>query len=38
MIAGAVREINIDKLGFERFVANADERWSVAYGLFAVAV
>jgi uncharacterized protein (TIGR02186 family) len=38
VIAGAVREIRIEKLGFERFVANAAERWSVAYGLFAVMV
>ena len=38
VIAGAVREIEIEKLGFERFVANAAERWSVAYGIVAVAV
>ncbi|MDQ3139429.1 MAG: TIGR02186 family protein, partial [Pseudomonadota bacterium] len=33
-----VREIRIEKLGFERFVAMAAERWSLAYGLAAVAV
>jgi uncharacterized protein (TIGR02186 family) len=38
VIAAAVREIRIEKLGFERFVAFAAERWSLAYGLFAVAV
>jgi uncharacterized protein (TIGR02186 family) len=36
VIAGAVREIHIEKLGFERFVADAAERWSFAYGLVAV--
>jgi uncharacterized protein (TIGR02186 family) len=38
VLAAAVREIRIDKLGFERFVADAAERWSLAYGLFAVLV
>ena len=38
MIAAGVREIRIEKLGFERFVAMAADRWSFAYGLFAVAV
>ena len=38
VIAGAVREIHIEKLGFERFVADAAERWSFAYGLVAVAL
>jgi uncharacterized protein (TIGR02186 family) len=38
VIAGAVREIHIEKLGFERFVADAAERWSLAYGLVAVAL
>lgn len=38
VIAGAVREISIDKLGFERFVADAAERWSLAYGLVSVAL
>jgi uncharacterized protein (TIGR02186 family) len=36
VLAGAVREIHIEKLGFERFVADAAERWSFAYGLIAV--
>ncbi len=38
VIAGAAREIRIEKLGFEGFVADAAEHWSVAYGLAAVAV
>ena len=38
VVSGAPREIRIEKLGFERFVANAAERWSFAYGLAAVAV
>jgi uncharacterized protein (TIGR02186 family) len=38
VVAAAVRDIRIEKLGFERFVATAAERWSLAYGLFAVAV
>jgi uncharacterized protein (TIGR02186 family) len=36
VLAGAVRDIRIEKLGFERFVATAAERWSLAYGLVAV--
>ena len=38
VIAGAPREIRIEKLGFERFVAMAAERWSLSYGLAAVAL
>ena len=38
VIAGAAREIRIEKLGFEGFVADAAERWSFAYGVTAVAV
>ena len=38
VVAGAVRDIRIEKLGFERFVATAADRWSVAYGLVAVAL
>jgi uncharacterized protein (TIGR02186 family) len=38
VIAGAVREIRIEKLGFERFVATAADRWSFTYGLVAVAL
>ncbi len=38
VIAGAVREVSIDKLGFERFVADAAERWSFTYGLVSVAL
>ena len=36
VVAGAVREIRIEKLGFEGFVARAAERWSFAYGIVAV--
>ena len=38
VIAGAAREIRIEKLGFERFVAEAAERWSFTYGITAVAI
>jgi uncharacterized protein (TIGR02186 family) len=38
VIAGAVREIRIEKYGFERFVAQAAERYAFAYGIVAVAV
>ena len=38
VIAGAVRDIHIDKFGFERFVADAADRWAFAYGLVAVAL
>ena len=38
VVAAAVRDIRIEKLGFERFVATAAEEWSLAYGLVAVAV
>ncbi|PTQ10726.1 hypothetical protein CLG96_09960 [Sphingomonas oleivorans] len=38
VLAGATREIEIDKSGFERFVAVAAERWSLTYGLVAVAI
>jgi uncharacterized protein (TIGR02186 family) len=36
VVAGAVREIRIEKLGFERFIADAAQRWSFTYGLVAV--
>ncbi len=38
VLAGAAREIRIEKLGFERFVAEAAEHWSFAYGIVAVAI
>jgi uncharacterized protein (TIGR02186 family) len=38
ILAGAVRDIRVEKLGFERFVATAADRWSLAYGLVAVAL
>ena len=36
VLAAAVRPIDIQKAGFERFVARAADRWSVLYGLAAV--
>lgn len=38
VLTAAVREIDIRKSGFERFVARAAERASLAYGLVAVAL
>ena len=38
VIAGATRDIRIDKSGFERFVAIAAQQHELLYGLFAVAV
>jgi len=38
VIAAAVRDIKIEKLGFERFVATVADQWSFAYGLVAVLV
>lgn len=38
VLAAAVREIRIEKLGFEGFVARAARRWSLAYGIVAVAL
>ena len=38
VIAGAAREIRIEKLGFERDVAAAADRWSFTYGIAAVAM
>jgi len=38
VIAGAVRDIRIEKTGFERFVAWAADRWSLVYGLVSVAL
>ncbi|QAY76659.1 TIGR02186 family protein [Sphingosinicella sp. BN140058] len=38
ILAGAVREIRIEKLGFERFVATAADRWSFTYGLVSVSL
>lgn len=38
VVAAEVREIQIEKLGFERWVAMVAERWSLAYGLAAVLV
>ena len=38
VISGAAREIRIEKLGFERFIAEAAEGYSFAYGLSAVAL
>jgi len=38
VVAGATRDIEIDKSGFERFVAMAADRWALSYGLVAVAI
>jgi uncharacterized protein (TIGR02186 family) len=38
VVAAAVRDIKIEKLGFERFVATAADQWSLPYGLFAVGI
>ncbi|MEQ9661623.1 MAG: TIGR02186 family protein [Parasphingopyxis sp.] len=38
VLTGEVRDIRIDKGGFERFVADAANRHSLLYGLFAVAI
>ena len=36
VIAGADREIRIEKLGFERVVADFAEHWSLTYGILSV--
>jgi uncharacterized protein (TIGR02186 family) len=36
VLAAAIRDIRIEKLGFERFVATAADRWSFTYGFLAV--
>ncbi|HMC93119.1 MAG TPA: TIGR02186 family protein, partial [Allosphingosinicella sp.] len=38
VLAGATRDIRIEKLGFERVVAQAARSWSLAYGIVAVAL
>ena len=38
IVAGAVKDVRIDKAGFERFVARAADRWSLAYGIVAVLI
>jgi uncharacterized protein (TIGR02186 family) len=38
VIAGAARDIRIEKLGFEGFIANAAEHWSLTYGIVCVAL
>jgi uncharacterized protein (TIGR02186 family) len=38
VVAGAVREVDIGKSGFERFVTLAANRWPFTYGLVAVAM
>src|SRR3546814_1473706 len=37
VLAAAVREIEVHKSGFERFVAKAADEWSMFYGLTAIA-
>lgn len=36
VVAAAVRDIKVEKSGFERFMAIAAEKWSLAYGLVAI--
>lgn len=38
VIAGAPRDLDVEKFGFERVVAIAADRWSFSYGLMAVAI
>ncbi len=38
VVAGAVREVDIGKSGFERFVTLAADRWPITYGVAAVAM
>jgi uncharacterized protein (TIGR02186 family) len=38
VLAVATRDISVEKLGFERFVARVADRWAFTYGLVAVAV
>jgi uncharacterized protein (TIGR02186 family) len=38
VLTAAVRDIDIRKSGFERFIARSADRWSVVYGLVAVAL
>lgn len=38
VLAGAAREIRIEKIGIEGFVAYAAERWSLTYGIIVVAL
>lgn len=38
VVAAAVRDITVQKSGFERFMAIAAERWSFLYGLAAIAL
>ncbi len=38
IVAAAVKDVRIEKAGFERFVARAADRWSLTYGLVAVLI
>lgn len=38
VVAAAVRDIEVRKSGFERFIANAAESWSLLYGLAATLI
>ena len=38
VVAGAARQVRIEKLGFEGFIAQAAERWSLTYGIVCVAL
>ena len=37
-VAAAIRDIQVRKSGFERFIASAAENWSLAYGLCAIII
>jgi len=38
VVAAAIRDINVRKSGFERFIAMASEEWSILYGLTAILI
>ena len=38
VVAAAIRDIEVRKSGFERFIANAAENWSILYGLSATII
>lgn len=38
VVAAAIRDINVRKSGFERFIEMASEEWSILYGLTAIMI
>jgi hypothetical protein len=38
VIASALAEVEVRKVGFERLVAESSQEWSLIYGLLAVAL